>query len=246
MSSWEQIDQKKKELDSLRPFPENTIRTLREKLILEWTYNSNAIEGNTLTMRETQVVLEGVTVGGKSIREHLEAINHRDAILYLEEIVQKQEPLTEWEIKNIHALVLKNIDPKNAGVYRNENVVIAGAKHIPPDFTQVPTQMQAMVRQYTQDWTALHPVERSSLLHLEFVKIHPFVDGNGRTARLLQNFELMKHGFPPIVIKKEHRLEYYDLLDLAHSNSESRGFITFTAQRVEEVLDLYLQLLKRN
>ena len=108
----------------------------------------------------------------------------------------------------------------------------------------VPTQMQAMVRQYTQDWTP-HPVKIISA-SFRVCKIHPFVDGNGRTARLLQNFELMKHGFPPIVIKKEHRLEYYDLLDLAHSNSESRGFITFTAQRVEEVLDLYLQLLKRN
>ena len=122
------IDANKATLDAARPLPTHTVASLREKLILEWTYHSNAIEGNTLTLRETKVVLEGITVGGKSLREHFEATNHRDAILYVEEIVAKREALTEWQIRNLHALVLKSIDAEQAGRYRQENVVMAGAK----------------------------------------------------------------------------------------------------------------------
>lgn len=244
MFDWITIDQKKARLDALRPLSPHTLKSLREKIALEWTYNSNAIEGNTLTLKETKVVLEGITVGGKSVKEHLEAINHNEAIGYLEEIVQGGETLSEWQIKNIHAIVLKNIDATNAGVYRKENVVISGADHTPPDFTVVPDQMEDLIAHYQKDWNDLHPAERAALLHIDFVKIHPFVDGNGRTARLLQNFELMKHGFPPIVIKKEHRLEYYDLLDKAHTRGETSGFITFSADRLNESLDLYLQFLE--
>ena len=126
------IDANKATLDAARPLPTHTVASLREKLMLEWTYHSNAIEGNTLTLRETKVVLEGITVGGKSLREHFEATNHRDAILYVEEIVAKHELLAEWQIRNLHALVLKSIDSANAGRYRQENVVIAGASMTPP------------------------------------------------------------------------------------------------------------------
>ncbi len=128
----DQINEKKARLDRLRPLPKYTLKSLREKLLLEWTYNSNAIEGNTLTINETKVVLEGITVGGKTMREHLEVINHRDAISYVEEIVQKKQPLTEWQIKNLHRLVLKGIDDEYAGVYRDQQVFISGAKHTPP------------------------------------------------------------------------------------------------------------------
>jgi Fic family protein len=162
------------------------------------------LEGNTLTMSETRVVLERVTIGGKSIREHLEVINHKDAILYLKELVQSGDPLTEWNIKNLHRLVLKNIDDENAGLYRHENVLISGAKHRPPQHFLVKEQMEQNASRYNGEWQILHQVERAAWLYGEFVKIHPVLDGNGRTARLLMNFELMKSGFPPTVIRAEY------------------------------------------
>jgi Fic family protein len=223
-----------------------TMKRLREKIALEWTYHSNAIEGNTLTLKETKVVLEGITVGGKSVKEHLEAINHEQAIHYLQEIVRGREELSEWQIKNIHAIILKTIDPEHAGEFRKENVTIAGAEHTPPDFMGIPGQVQELIQRYQSDWSALHPSQRAALLHCEFVKIHPFVDGNGRTARLLHNFELMKNGFPPIVIKKEQRLDYYTLLDNAHISGDPKAFIQFSAERLREVLDLYLRFLEVN
>jgi len=134
----EKIDYKKELLDSKRPLPSYTVKSIRENLLLEWTYNSNAIEGNTLTLQETKVVLEGITIGGKTLREHLEVINHREAILYVEEIVEKREELSEWQIKNIHRLVLKGVIDEYAGVYRKQNVIISGASHTPPDYMIVP------------------------------------------------------------------------------------------------------------
>ena len=238
------IDEKKAQLEKLRPFPQNTLKSLQEKIALEWTYHSNSIEGNTLTLKETKVVLEGMTIGGKSLKEHLEAINHKKAIQYLNELVTEQENLSEWQIKQIHALVLKKIDQANAGLYRKENVLISGAKHTPPDYIHVPDEMKNLLTRYQEEWKDLHPLERASLLHIEFVKIHPFVDGNGRTSRLLQNFELMKEGFPPIVIKKEKRLEYYEALDKAHTLGEIEDFIKLSAECLNESLDLYLNTIK--
>jgi Fic family protein len=167
----------------------HTLASLREKLMLEWTYHSNAIEGNTLTLRETKVVLEGITVGGKSLREHFEATNHRDAILYVEEIVAKNEALSEW---------------------------YDGA-------------------------TQTHPVERAVELHTRFVKIHPFIGGNGRTGRLLLNFELMKAGYPPAIIQKEDRLEYYDSLDEACVSGDYSSITQLVANSVQRSLDTYLE-----
>lgn len=237
------IEKKKNQLDARRPLPKHTLDSLRESMNLEWTYNSNAIEGNTLTISETKVVLEGITVGGKSVREHLEAMNHRDAIYFLEDMVSKTEPLSEWNIKNIHRVVLKNIDNENAGKYRTENVLISGAKHRPPEHFLVPEQMEQLIAVYHDQWQNFHPVERAALLHGEFVKIHPFIDGNGRTARLLMNFELMKNGYPPAVIKKEMRPEYYDSLDLAHTTGNYEKFVKLVSQCVENSLDLYLSVL---
>lgn len=187
------VDAEKAKLDRQRPLPPNTVSSLREKLMLEWTYHSNAIEGNTLTLRETKVVLEGITVGGKSLREHLEATNHRDAIVYVEDIVAKQEGLSEWQIKNIHSLIMKGIDQEEAGRYRRENVVISGASMTPPDFLHIDREMQQLI-QWHERSARMHVIERAAELHARFVKIHPFVDGNGRTGRLLMNFELMKEG----------------------------------------------------
>lgn len=244
---FEQINHKKAVLDANRPLPKYTVKSLREKLLLEWTYNTNAIEGNTLTINETKVVLEGITVGGKTMREHLEVLNHRDAINYVEEIVQKREPLAEWQIKNLHRLVLKGIDDEYAGVYRDQQVFIAGAKHIPPAPYLIKEEMERLMEWYELSATKeLHPVARGAMLHVIFVGIHPFIDGNGRTSRLLLNLELMKDGFPPIVIKVENRLAYYEALDKAHTQKEYDDFIKLVTIEVEDSLDLYLSTIDKN
>ena len=239
---FEQIDRKKALLDSKSPLPKYTTKSLREKLILEWTYHSNAIEGNTLTINETKVVLEGITVGGKTLREHLEVINHREAIAYVEEIVHKEESLSEWQIKNLHRLVLKGIDDVYAGVYRDQQVFISGASHVPPTPYLIKEQMEQMMTWYQTEAISLHPVERGAMLHAIFVGIHPFIDGNGRTARLLLNLELMKEGFPPVIIKVANRLEYYDALDKAHTSKDYNDFIQLVATEVEDSLNLYLSV----
>lgn len=238
------IDEQKRTIDARRPLTKNQYNTLRNNLIIEWTYNSNAIEGNTLTLSETKVVLEGITIGGKSVVEHLEAINHRDAILFLESIVDGHEDISEWNIRNLHQIILKDIDNLNAGKYRMENVLIGGARHIPPDYLMVPVQMQRLVYEDNREWTQYHPVVRAALLHGEFVKIHPFIDGNGRTARLLLNLVLMSNGYPPIVIKRESRLTYYEALDTAHTTLNYSKFVNLIATLVFEAEQLWLKILK--
>lgn len=237
------IDSLKEAIDEHRPFPKGLANSLQEKLIVEWTYNSNAIEGNTLTLSETKVVLEGITIGGKSLVEHLEAINHREAILFVEDLVANKEPLSEWNIKKIHTLILKEIDNINAGKYRSENVVISGAKHIPPKHYEIGVLIQKLMVEYENEWKALHPVIRATLLHGEFVKIHPFIDGNGRTSRLLLNFELMKNGYPPIIIKNKERARYYDALDLAHTTMNYEPFIELVSKLVIESEKLWLSVV---
>ena len=239
---FDEVDSLKKELDSKRPIPKETLKSLRESINLEWTYNSNGIEGNTLTLRETQVVLEGITVGGKSIKEHLEAINHEKAILFLDDLVKDNEPISEWNIKNIHQLVLKDIDNENAGRYRKENVTIKGATHIPPDYLKVPELMEKLILTYNT-WNEYHPIIQAALLHGELVKIHPFVDGNGRTSRLLMNLDLMNNGYNPVIIKKESRLKYYEALDKAHTTGNYTDFVKLVTKLEIEMLKKYLELL---
>jgi Fic family protein len=233
------IDVLKSRLDSYRPLSPEIVSNLHEDMVLRWTYNSNAIEGNTLTLKETKVALEGITIGGKTVREHFEAINHKEAILYVEELVRKNEPLSEWQIKSLHQLVLKNIDDKNAGCYRTQNVVISGAEHRPPDYLSVPLEMEAFVRDCAENRQCLHPVEYAARVHAEFVKIHPFVDGNGRTARLLMNLELMKAGFPPAVMQVEKRLRYYEALDRAHITGDYEPFLELMAETVDQAFEPY-------
>lgn len=210
---------------------------------MEWTYNSNAIEGNTLTLIETKVVLEGITVGGKSMREHLEVINHKEAILFLEDLVKENNELSEFDIKTIHSLVLKGIDNSNAGKYRTENVIISGATHKPPESILVPKQMEQLILRYNGWITQYHPLIIAALLHGEFVKIHPFIDGNGRTSRLLMNFEAIKNGYPPIIIKNEMRPQYYESLDKAHITGDYTDFIKLVVEAEERSLDLYLKVI---
>ena len=239
---FEEVDSLKRKLDSKRPIPKETLKSLRESINLEWTYNSNGIEGNTLTLRETQVVLEGITVGGKSIKEHLEAINHEKAILFLDDLVKDNEPISEWNIKNIHQLILKDIDNENAGRYRKENVTIKGATHIPPDYLKVPELMEKLILTYNT-WNEYHPIIQAALLHGELVKIHPFVDGNGRTSRLLMNLDLMNSGYNPVIIKKESRLKYYEALDKAHTTGNYTDFVKLVTKLEVEMLKKYLELL---
>ena len=239
---FDEVDNLKRKLDSKRPIPRKTLQSLKETINLEWIYNSNGIEGNTLTLRETQVVLEGITVGGKSIKEHLEAINHEQAILFLDDLVKEENPITEWNIKSIHELILKGIDNENAGRYRRENVTIKGAVHIPPDYLKLPELMEKLIVNY-QTWDKYHPIIRAALLHGELVKIHPFIDGNGRTSRLLMNLDLMHSGYLPVIVKKEARLKYYEALDKAHTTGNYTDFIKLVTDLEIEILNKYLELL---
>jgi len=232
------LDQLKARLDAHRPLPEAVVKNLAEDLALRWTYNSNGIEGNTLTLQETKVVLEGVTVGGKSIREHLEATNHALAINLVYSLVAESEALSERTIKEIHSLILKGIDDINAGIYRNINVTISGAEHRPPEFFHLQEEMASFLCWY-KDAEGMHPVERAARVHVDFVKIHPFVDGNGRTSRLLMNLELMRSGFPPVVFKKAERLEYYQALESASTMKEYAPFLAMTERLVVESFEPY-------
>lgn len=239
---FDEVDKLNELLNSKRPISKETLKSLKESINLEWTYNSNGIEGNTLTLRETQVVLEGITVGGKSLKEHLEVINHEQAILFLDDLIKDKEPLTEWNIKNIHQLVLKEIDDDNAGKYRTENVRIKGANHIPPDYLIIPELMENLILN-SKSWDKYHPIIKAALLHGELVKIHPFVDGNGRTSRLVMNLSLMNSGYVPVIIKKDKRLEYYNVLDKAHTTGNYTDFVKLVTELESEMLNKYLELL---
>jgi len=240
-----ELDERKARLDAARPLPQHTLASLREQLALEWTYNSNAIEGNTLTLRETQVVLEGITVGGKPLKDHLEAINHRDAIRYVEGLVSEEQALSERAILDLHGLVLKGIDGQQAGRYRQQNVIITGASTRPSHFMDVRGEILALLDWHGTDVAqALHPIEREAQMHVRFERIHPFVDGNGRTGRLLLNLELMKCGYPPAIIQKDDRLDYYQALDIAALAQDYVPITELVANAVKRSLDLYLGLLE--
>ena len=211
---------------------------------LIWDVHSNAIEGNTLTLMETKVVLEeGVTIGGKPLRHHLEAINHADAITYLEGLVQENVTLEERILKELHQLVLRGID-NEAGRYPNFNVIISGAGYTPPDHLYVGERMQRFFDWYHHgDAKSLHPVERAARMHADLAIIHPFRDGNGRTSRLVMNLELMRSGFPTVIIPVEDRAAYYENLDKAGKDADYAPFVRQLAQLVERSFDPYWYLL---
>ena len=240
---FETIDSLKNKLDAQRPLSPSIVKNLQEDLILRWTYHSNAIEGNTLTLLETKVVLEGITVGGKALREHFEAINHRNAIYYVEDIIKKEEPFSEWQIRNIHQLILKNIDDDNAGRYRQQNVLISGATNTPPDYTLLNDKMAQFIDWYNTKADLMHPIERAAKVHADFVGIHPFIDGNGRTSRLIMNLELMKAGYPPCVITVENRLAYYKALDQWMAFGKTEAFNQLVADAVLEGFKPYIVVL---
>jgi Fic family protein len=237
------LDRQKAALDRLRPFSKAALTRLHEQMVIEWTYNSNAIEGNTLTLKETALVLQqGITISGKPLREHLEAVNHREAILKLEDIVRKKQPLNETAVRELHRIILKGIDDGSAGQWRHERVRILGALHLPPDPRKIPDLMRAFFQRLARERKDSHPVWAAAMAHHQFVHIHPFIDGNGRSARLLMNLLLMQEGYPPAVILKVDRPKYYRFLQEA-DQEHFDGYRRFMARAVERSLALYLQAL---
>jgi Fic family protein len=235
----------KQKLDKQRPLPSELVKSLQKDYLVKSTYHSNAIEGNTLTIYETKAILEdGITIAGKSMREHLEAINHKQAILLTEDIIKNKEDMSERIIKDLHSIILHGIDNSNAGVYRKSNVIISGASHTPPDYLKVPQLMTDLIEWYNQECD-LHPIEKAAILHSKFVNIHPFIDGNGRTSRLLMNLELIKSGFLPIIIEKEKRVQYYEVLDIAAVKTDFGPFIEFVMNYEDKELKRYIKLIKR-
>ena len=236
-----EIDTLKKEVAELK-IQKKSIRNLDKDFQIKYIYNSNAIEGNTLTLHETKVVLEGITIGGKTLREHFEVINHAEAILYIEDMVKNKEELSEYGIKAIHNLILKNIDNENAGRYRKQNVIISGAEHIPPDFILIPEKMEEFINWY-KTCNNMHPVLKAAKVHVDFVEIHPFIDGNGRVSRLIMNLELLKNGYQAINIRNDKKLEYYEALDTAHCHNDYSLFYKLIAEyeleRLKEITALY-------
>ena len=226
------IDQLKAELDILRQSLDNV--TIKEALEVEFLYESNRIEGNTLTLRETQLVInEGMTISGKSMREHLEAINHKEAILFVDDLVSQKVDLSEYVLKQIHGIVLYGIDLENAGVYRKLPVAIAGSKHLPPQPYLLQDLMEKYFQFYNQEKEHLHPVVLAAEMHERLVTIHPFIDGNGRTSRLIMNLILLQYGFPLAIIGGDYdsRMAYYDALEKVQTENNKEDFILLVAEK---------------
>lgn len=212
MKKLDKIYSLKKELDNRRPFSQAEIKRIRENYIVKNTYNSNAIEGNTLTEMETRVILEtGITIAKKTLREHLEVKNHAEALNFIEDI--KKTPITEYDIKSIHSIILDGIDRLNAGKYRDVNVEIAGASHPVVQNYLIAEKMRELLTWYHSEEITINRIIEFTC---RFINIHPFIDGNGRTSRLITNLELLKLGYPPITILAIDRLEYYQALDSSY------------------------------
>ncbi len=235
----------KQQLDELRPLDPARLRNLQAWFHVELTYTSNAIEGNTLTRQETALVVEkGLTVGGKTLTEHLEAANHAKALDWVQTQVHRQpQELTEDDLLTLHRLVLKGIDDDNAGFYRSIPVRIAGAAVVLPNPLKVPDLMAQFIAWLTNTQTieALHPVALAAEAHYRFVSIHPFVDGNGRTARLLMNLLLLQAGYPPAIIRPEDRLAYLNALEKAQLGGPLGDFHALIAAAVERSFEVYLE-----
>ncbi len=231
------IDAMKAELDKRRPLTQGELQRLRDEFLVEYTYNSNAIEGNTLTLQETALVLEGITIDKKPLKDHLEAVGHRDAFLYVQELVQNKVLFSEAIIKQIHALVLMDC-PEDRGVYRRIPVRIMGAYHTPPDPVLVPELMEKLVAEFMSNKN-LHPIERAALFHLKFEGIHPFIDGNDRTGRLILNLMLMQGGYPPINVKYADRRRYYEAFNAFYRDGNTQLMNSiFLSSAYQALLDL--------
>lgn len=240
--SFEKIKELKAELDTRRPLTQGELERLNEEFMIEFTYNSNAIEGNTLTLHETAMVLEGITIDQKPLKDHLEAVGHKDAFLYVQDIVSNKIPLTEFVIKNIHSLVLMN-KPEDKGVYRRVPVRIMGAFTEPVQPYMIEPKITELLAENEKRKATMNIIERVARFHLEFESIHPFIDGNGRTGRLLMNFELMQNGYPAINVKFTDRKRYYDAFDSFSKNQDATPMTNLIAEYVTERLEQYLRVI---
>jgi Fic family protein len=239
------IDSLKSRLDKIRPLDSVQLKKINEAIFLEYTYDSNRIEGNTLTLQETALVIQkGITISGKNLTEHLEAINHYEAVEYIQKLVQSKTELSDRILKDIHALVLRGIDKENAGKYRNVNVKIAGSRFMPTDSVKVIDEMENYFKWYSENKNSLHPVILSAEMHEKLVTIHPFIDGNGRTARLIMNLILLQNGFTiaNIIGTNENRLKYYNALEKCQVEHSCEDFHTMVAETVKNSLTEYLKI----
>jgi len=241
----QKIEEKFSQLQKLRPLSPVMVEKLRSQFSIEMTYNSNAIEGNKLTLRETGFIInEGITIKGKSFKDHLEAKDHYEAIDYLYGIIEdgSKYPISEVLIRNLQRMIIKETDPDVAGVYRNGSVIISGSKHRPPEAYDVPQLMKELIIWINRNKNKIHPIELAAIVHHKIVNIHPFFEGNGRTARLVMNLLLMQEGYPLVIILKQDRKKYYQCLEKADKNNYS-DFVQFIAQAVERSLNIYLRTL---
>lgn len=232
----------KKELDSLRPLTPGEVAALNEEFTVEYTYNSNAIEGNTLTLRETDSVLKGLTIDKKPLKDHLDAVGHKEAFDYVSDLVKENSPLSEYIIKQIHYLVL-SMRREDRGVYRMIPVRIAGALITPAEPSLIRDKMEELIKWYLED-NSEDFLTKLALLHIRFESIHPFIDGNGRTGRLIVNLELMKLGYPPIDIKFTDRKAYYDAFDSYARTQSPKTMAKLFAKYLTERLRRYITILK--
>lgn len=235
-----QVDTLKAQFSKRRPFTQGELKRLQDEFLVEYTYNSNAIEGNTLTLRETALVLEGITIDKKPLKDHLETVGHRDAFLYVQQLITDKVPISEKVIKDIHSLVLMD-RPDDKGVYRRIPVTIMGAYHEPPQPYLVPVQMEKLIA--AQKEMKHHPLENAAVFHLDFEGIHPFIDGNGRTGRLLLNLMLMQQGYPPIDVKFADRKRYYACFDSYYREKTSVPMVKMVSEYLQERLERYLEIL---
>lgn len=240
------LDQDLAILKKLRPLPPTAVAKLKEQFAVEMTYNSNSIEGNTLTLKETHLVLnEGITIKGKSLKDHLEAKNHHEALHYLYELVdhKAKNTVSEQLIRSLQQMIVRETGSSVAGKYRSGAVIITGSKHVPPDAHEVPHQMQRLIRWFKDQEDRLHPIELAAIAHHKFVHIHPFFDGNGRAARLFLNLILMQKGYPLVIILKHDRKKYYNVLQKADAG-DLKPIVRFIAQSVERSLHIHLKVLQ--
>lgn len=237
-----EIETKRERLAEMRPLTRGEVERLREEFLIDFTYNSNAIEGNTLTLKETALVLEGMTIDQKPLKDHLEAVGHRDAFLYVQNIATKDIPLDESVIKNIHALVLMD-RPEDKGIYRRIPVRIMGAYTEPVQPYLIEPKIRELLAENKLRKETMNPIERIARFHLEFEGIHPFIDGNGRTGRLLLNLDLIHNGYPPINVKFTDRKHYYDAFDAYYRDGNADEMVNLIARYVDERLDEYFRVL---